>query len=104
MLVVLSPDSVRSTLAAINKQTNILSAGSRSRSRAGPPAGGQSTPSASGPRTTLAGGEWAGRGGSGDVCSGRGLHNLTDMEAARRLDENIQLQPGVQYSVTVVTR
>jgi len=36
--------------------------------------------------------------------SGRGLINMSEFEASRRLEEAIQLEPGVEYSVRVVTR
>ena len=38
------------------------------------------------------------------VRSGRGLINMSEFEASRRLEEAIQLEPGVEYSVRVVTR
>ena len=36
--------------------------------------------------------------------SGRGLLNMTQFESSRRLEEAIELEPGVEYSVRVITR
>ena len=38
------------------------------------------------------------------IRSGRGLINMSEFESSRRLEEAIQLEPGVEYSVRVVTR
>ena len=38
------------------------------------------------------------------IRSGRGLINMSEFESSRRLEEAIQLEPGVEYSVKVITR
>ena len=38
------------------------------------------------------------------IRSGRGLINMSEFESSRRLEEAIHLEPGVEYSVRVVTR
>ena len=38
------------------------------------------------------------------IRSGRGLINMSEFESSRRLEEAIQLEPGLEYSVRVITR